>query len=289
MALASLTIVQAVPLADAQHLMLVNVLLVLLIVGFSAGVALALVRRSMRQRLEAARLAAMGTATARILHQVKNPLQTILLHAEMLEDESLVSDVEARQEVCRAIVGEAMRMTELLGELSSYASGLGRRLRLDTLPLHVLVHDAARQALREGEREGIRVVVGPVEEVVVDGDPYFLRQALENVLRNAREALWEGAVSGPARVDLSLRRRSGEAVLEVRDNGPGIETDRLATVFEPFVTTKAKGMGLGLAVCREIVEGHGGRVELRSRPGAGTAVSLILPVRQAAASALQPA
>ena len=81
---------QSIPLDEARHLMLINVLLVLLIVGFSGGIALVLVRRSMRERVKAERLAAMGTATARILHQVKNPLQTILLHAEMLEDERLI-------------------------------------------------------------------------------------------------------------------------------------------------------------------------------------------------------
>lgn len=275
-------------LAEAQHLMLINVLLVLLIVGFSAGIALALVRRSMRERVKAARLAAMGTATARILHQVKNPLQTILLHAEMLADEQMAADAALRREICGAIVGEAVRMTELLSELSAYASGVGRRLDRQPMPLHVLVRDVAGVAARECAREGVGIEVGPVEEAVIEGDAYFLREAVGNVLRNAREALRERAGQGDARVEVGVRRRGAEVVVEVKDNGPGIEADRLPHVFEPFVTTKGKGMGLGLPICKEIVEGHGGRVELRSRPGAGTAVQLILPLAPAGRT-LEPA
>jgi len=278
---------QVAELSTAQRLLLVNVGLALLILGFTAVVIVALVRRNMRQRVEAERLAAMGVATARILHQIKNPLQTILLHAEMLEDSRMVEDPAARQEICQAIVTEATRMTELLSDLSAYASGGKRRLHPEPFSLNELVTGAVRNEVREAEVTGIEVVVGPMEPLVVNGDPYFLRQALENVLRNAREALMQQS-DKPRRVEVALRRRGGEAVLEVRDNGPGIEPYRLKTIFEPFVTSKAKGMGLGLPICREIVESHGGRVEVRSRPGAGTTVSLVLPLDRGVREA-QPA
>lgn len=268
-------LLQASWLAEIERLMLINVVLVLLITGFFAGIALTLVRRSMRERVKAARLAAMGTATARILHQVKNPLQTILLHAEMLEDERIVADAEVRREVCEAIVGEAKRMTDLLAELSAYAAGVGRRLDLAPLPLHTLVRDLASVTAREAEREGVRIEIGPLEDVTISGDAYFLRQAFANVLRNAREAL-AGAPAGAGRIEVQLRRRGSEALVEFRDTGPGVDPEREPHIFEPFVTTKGKGMGLGLPICREIVEGHGGRVVLRSRPGGGTTVQVYL-------------
>lgn len=269
---------QGIPLDDVQHLMLINVLLVLLIVGFSGGIALALVRRSVRERVKAERLAAMGTATARILHQVKNPLQTILLHAEMLQDERLVSDEALRREICDAIVGEAMRMTDLLAGLSAYAAGMERRLKREPMSLDGLVREIAETVAREGAREAVRVRIGPVEPAVVEGDASFLKEAIGNVIRNAREALREREASGDPVLEISLRRRGGEAVIEVSDNGPGIDPERAAQVFEPFATTKPKGMGLGLPICREIVEGHGGRVELRSKRGVGTTVQMILPL-----------
>ncbi|MFS8636660.1 MAG: HAMP domain-containing sensor histidine kinase [Gemmatimonadota bacterium] len=269
---------QGIPLDDVQHLMLINVLLVLLIVGFSGGIALALVRRSMRERVKAERLAAMGTATARILHQVKNPLQTILLHAEMLQDQRLVSDEALRREICDAIIGEAMRMTDLLAGLSAYAAGMARRLKRERMSLDGLVREIAETVGREGAREAVEVRIGPIEPAVVEGDESFLREAIGNVIRNAREALREREADGEAVLEISLRRRGGEVVIEVSDNGPGIDPERAAQVFEPFTTTKPKGMGLGLPICREIVEGHGGRVELRSKRGVGTTVQIILPL-----------
>jgi signal transduction histidine kinase len=270
---------QALQLAEAKLLLLVNVALILLIVAFAAGVAVVLVRRSLRQRVEAERLAAMGTATARILHQVKNPLQTLLLHAEMLDDEVLIADPTARGEIARAIVGEAARMSELLSDLSAYASGVRRRLELEPLALGRLVRAAVTRALPEGGPVAVHLSGLPEEELSVRGDPYFLTQALENVLRNAVEALTEGEEPSVApTVAVTLRRRGAEAVLEVSDNGPGIAADRLGTVFEPFVTSKPRGMGLGLPICREIVEGHGGRIEMRARSEGGATAVIALPL-----------
>lgn len=275
-------------LAEVQHLMLVNVVLVLLIVGFTGGIVLALVRRSVRERLEAARLAAMGTATARILHQVKNPLQTILLHAEMLEDDRMAANVELRREICQAIVGEALRMTDLLSGLSAYAAGVGRQLTLAPLELDVLVRELAGLAEREGVHEGVEVRIGALEPAVVRGDAVFLREAVGNVLRNAQEALRGRNGAGGPVLGIEMRRRGTEVVVTISDNGPGMDARRVAQVFEPFVTSKGKGMGLGLPICREIVEGHGGRVELRSKPGVGTTVQVILPLATSTA-AHQPA
>lgn len=278
MPLAHIVWPQAELFSAAQQLMLVNVLVVLAIVVFASFVVLAIARRGVKRQVEAERLAAMGTATARILHQVKNPLQTIILHAEMLMDPTLVEDEEARREVSAAIIGESTRMAQLLAELSSYAAGAKRRLELVPVDLGDFVGEMARSEIREAEHHGIQVIVGPMEEVRVQADPYYLRQALDNVLRNAREALTENGRARAGRLEIGLRRRSGEAVLEVKDNGPGIGAERLERIFEPFVTTKPKGMGLGLAICREIMEAHGGRVEIRSSFAGGTTVSLIIPV-----------
>lgn len=265
-------------LPGLQRLLLVNVLVVLGLAAFSMVVIRAVVRRAMHQRVEAARMAAMGEATARILHQVKNPLQTILLHAEMLDDDGVAADTALRRELCRAIVGESTRMSELLAALSSYASGMGERLSLAPLSLGAVVRGAAGQAARECAAEGVTLALGTVEEVELEGDGPFLLQALGGVVKNAREAIREKGVGAAARIELSLQRRGKEAVIEVSDNGVGIEPERLGTIFEPFVTSKSKAVGLGLPMCREIVGAHGGRVELRSEVGVGTAVSIILPL-----------
>lgn len=264
--------------ADAELLFLVNILLVLLITGVSAGIAFVVVRRSVRQRVEAERLAAMGTATARILHQVKNPLQTLLLNAEMLHAGHALQDGEAQREATEIIVGQARRMIELLGELSAYASGTARRLHLSPTELNGLVTGVAEEQRPAAEQAGISLRVTTTDPLLVNADDYYLPQAVENVVRNAYDALLDAPEEAPRQIELLLRRRGEEALVEVRDSGPGIEAQRITTLFEPFITSKTTGMGLGLPICREIVEAHGGRVELRSTVGKGTTVVLALPL-----------
>lgn len=280
---------QAVTAVGAQRIMLINVTLALALVIFCAVVVLALARHSTRQRVKAARLAAMGTATGQLLHQVKNPLQTILLHAELLEDDLLAGDSESRRELCQAIVGEAARMADILGRLSTFASGVGQQLETQPVALHEVVRAAIRQLTAECAAAGIQVVPGPVDEIVTSGDQVFLLQALVNVLRNSYEELRERPGSRGGRVEVSLRRRGAGAVIEVQDDGAGIAGPELDVVFEPFMTRKGAGLGLGLPMTREIVEGHGGRVEVRSRPGLGTSVSLVLPIRAVGVLAGHPA
>lgn len=274
--------------SELQQLLLVNIGVILLVV-IAAGIIVAvLVRRGMRQRVEAERLQAMGLATARILHQVKNPLQAIMLNAELLADEGVADDPTLRNEACESIVAGADRMSELLADLSAYASGVRRRLNPEVLPLHELVRDIVRGETDVATRAALELRLEVREEVAVRADPYFLRQALDNVIRNARDALDEVGEDPPRQIRIRVARRGDEATVEVQDNGPGIESDRIESMFRPFVTTKGMGMGLGLAIARDIVEGHEGRIEIRSRPGDGTTVLFRLPALPAGVS-LMPA
>lgn len=278
---------QEVAVPEAEWLMVTNVVIVLLIVATSVGIAAVLVRRSLRQRVEAERLAAVGTAAARIIHQIKNPLQSLMLQAELLADDRVAADERQRGEICAAVLGEAGRLAEHLSELSAYTSGVQRRLEPQPVSLDALVRERAGHELRDAAQEGIEVDVGPLEPVEIEGDPFFIAHALDNILRNAREAVQEGRPGG-GRIAVRLGRAGGEATIQVEDNGPGMDADRIGSVFEPFVTTKAKGMGLGLSISRDIVEGHGGRVEIRSRRGIGATVAFHFPLRFAGAREAQP-
>lgn len=282
-------LIQVVGAADAQRIMMINVLLILALATFFVVVVVALLRHSTRQRVAAERLAAMGTATGRILHQVKNPLQTILLHAEMLEDDGLAGDAEVRRELCRAIVTEAARMAELLGRLSTFASGVGQQLSVEPVALHEVVDTVARRLAAECEAAGVTLAVGPVAEVATVGDTVHLLSALESLVRNAFDAVRQREGGDDPRIDISLRRRGGGAVIEVRDNGVGIDEADLAELFEPFVSRKNAALGLGLPLAREVAEGHGGRIELRSRVGVGTTAVVVLPIRAPVGRVAQPA
>lgn len=265
----------AAPTIDTRAFFIVNLVVVVSVVVFTAAVIVALLRRSYRRRVEEEKLAAIGIATARILHQIKNPLQTIVLHADLLQEPSIVSQEEPRREVCEAIVSESQRLVAMLDELSVYASGAQRQLNREPLALHALVGQVAGKELREAGGAGVRVDASRIGEAVVLGDGYYLHQVLDNLVRNAREALEERP---DARLALSVERVGPMAAVRVEDNGPGISPERLERIFQPFVSTKGKGMGLGLAICKEIVEGHGGRLEVESREGEGTAFTVLLPL-----------
>jgi two-component system sensor histidine kinase HydH len=270
------------PSLSGRDLLVVAAIVVALAGSFAAIIAALLAKRDDRRRAEERRLASMGAATARILHQVKNPLQTIILHADLLRESSIASDPKARGEVSAAIASEAQRLAAMLAELSVYASGAGRVLQREPFALHELIHELARNEAREAR---LVVDASRVEECTVAADAYYLRQALENLIANARDAM-QGQPGG--RMTIELERTGGSAVVEVIDTGPGIPPDRYESIFQPFVSGKSKGMGLGLAISREIVQGHGGRIEVRSMPGQGSRFRVILPLYEGGPVAAQP-
>jgi signal transduction histidine kinase len=265
------------PCPDTRIMFGVSVVVVVSVVVFTAAVIVTLLRRSDRRRAEEEKVAAIGTATARILHQIKNPLQTVVLNADILQDERIVSDAAGRREVCEAIVSESQRLVSMLDELSVYASGARRALARQPVLLHEIVGQLARQEERDAS---VRVDAGVLGEAVVFADPYYLRQVFENLVRNACEAMHD---QDDRRLTLRVESAAGSAEVRVTDNGPGIEADKLDQIFQPFVSTKGKGMGLGLAICREIVEGHGGRLEVESTPGVGATFIVRLPLYDATA------
>ena len=264
------------PTANMKVMFAVAVIVVISVVVFTGAVIVALLRRSDRRRVEEEKLAAIGTATARILHQIKNPLQTIVLHADMLQDERIVSGPHQRREVCEAIVGESQRLVAMTDELSVYASGARRTLNRRPVRLDELVQQVTGVEAREAAETGLVLDASAIAPATVNGDAYYLRQVFENLVRNAREAM-EGQ-DEPPRLRVSVARVGAQAEVRVTDNGPGIRPEILQSIFEPFVSTKGKGMGLGLSICREIVQGHGGRLDVESTLGQGTTFTVTLPL-----------
>jgi signal transduction histidine kinase len=263
------------PVANVRLLFFVIVIVMVSVVMFTGAVIIALLRRSDRRRVEEEKLAAIGTATARILHQIKNPLQTIVLHADILQDERIVSEAHQRREVCEAIVGESERLVAMLDELSVYASGARRTLKRRAVRLDDLVRQVTTVEGREAGETGLVLDDTTMAPATVYGDAYYLRQVFENLVRNAREAMADR--DDPPRLWVSVARAGALAEVRVTDNGPGIAPESLQSIFQPFVSTKGKGMGLGLAICREIVEGHGGRLDVESTVGRGTTFTVTLP------------
>lgn len=226
-----------------------------------------------RERLaRSERLALIGQMLAQITHEVRNPLNALSLNAELLADE--LGDLDADRtteawDLLEMITGEVERLTAVTGHYLQ----LARRppARLEPTDLAALLEDVVRLLEPEIEAHGatLSVDVAPVGEVSGDGNQ--LRRAVLNVVRNAIEA-------GAHTLALSSGRGDGEAWIRLEDDGPGMSEAEVGRATDPFFSTKASGTGLGLAITRQILEDHGGRVEVTSTVGEGTTVTLVWPV-----------
>lgn len=217
---------------------------------------------------QAGKLAALGQAVAHLAHEVRNPLCTISGFARLI-GRSPEASPRTRHDA-EVIVRESRRLERMLTEVMDFArpsviAALSQPLA-PVVERSVLV--AAGQA---AEGVAIETSLDPATpEVPFDAER--IEQVLINLLRNAVDASEQGGT-----VRIGTRPHPDGAEVFVRDEGPGIPPEVQKRIFEAFFTTKPKGNGLGLAVCREIVAGHGGRLDFQTAPDRGTTFSLVLP------------
>lgn len=233
----------------------------------------AAIKRARAELVQAERLATIGKMAAHISHEVRNPLSSIGLNLELLEEEIVEggSDAEARQ-LLEAIQGEVDRLSQVTEQYLAAA----RRPRLHLEPERIgdLVEDCHQFVRPELERAGLESHVEIDDELPwIDADEGQLRQALLNLVRNAREATGKG---GEVLLRVTRAARGG-VTIRVEDDGEGIDEQVRSSIFEPFTTTKERGTGLGLAVTRAVVEAHGGAIDCAPREGGGTVFSIELP------------
>ncbi len=241
--------------------------------------------------IRAERLAVIGKLAAQITHEVRNPLSSIGLNAEMLEDELAglpdPADRDRTRASLQAISAEVARLKAITEEYLQYARL--PRPELVSVDVGALLEQFLSFLAREVEEARVTLRVEGVIPHAAGGpapitaDPAQLRQAILNVARNALEALRTVPEPRTLTVALAPRFAPGGApdgvILRIEDSGPGIDAAVKDRLFEPFVTGKPHGTGLGLALVKEIVQEHGGRVSASSpvRDGRGTAVILELP------------
>jgi C4-dicarboxylate-specific signal transduction histidine kinase len=227
------------------------------------------------------RLAAAGELSASISHEIKQPLAAIAANASAALrwlNRSTPDMGEARAALER-IVGEAHRASDVIGSIRAMFKKADDKAAVD---VNALIRDVL--ALVRGDLETRRIAVEtdlPADLPAVVGSPAQLQQVFLNVVTNAVEAMDEVTERG-RRLRVTARPHDRDGVLiTVEDSGTGIDPRNAKQIFEPFYTTKQQGMGLGLSICRSIVEAHGGR--LSASPGAlhGLALRISLPAGQA--------
>jgi signal transduction histidine kinase len=234
--------------------------------------------RAQELALSNERLAAIGKMAAHVTHEIRNPLSAMGLNVEMLEEELAHEDGVRRAEVknlLAAIQREVQRLEHLSEEYLRVARLPEPRMEADDVA--TAVREVVEFARREIEGVACTVTVH-VEDKLPPAlfDEAQLRQALLNLLRNAREAMPGG---GP--IDVRVAARGMSVVVEVEDRGGGIAEGIRTRVFDPFFSTKGEGTGLGLAITRHIVEAHGGTVTCSPRDGGGTRFCIALPIAPA--------
>ena len=235
----------------------------------------AAIQRARSELVQAERLATIGKMAAHITHEIRNPLSSIGLNVEMLEEEIAGLGDKESAALLAAIKAEVERLSRIAEQYLSVARR--PRPRFARERLDDLVRELVAFVGPELTRAGVRPHVETDEALPeVEVDDSQLRQALLNLVRNAREAMSGGG-------DLFVRVRAIEpaaAEIAVEDTGVGIPERGIANVFDPFFTTKARGTGLGLAVTREIVEAHGGHISCERREEGGTRFRIWLPRSQ---------
>jgi two-component system nitrogen regulation sensor histidine kinase NtrY len=234
--------------------------------------------------VSAQRMAAWGDVARRIAHEIKNPLTPIRLSAERIKrkfgrklGEEDQTDLEQMTDV---IVRQTEDLRRIVDEFSKFAR-MPEPDRRDS-DLTALVRDAV--TLQEAGQPSVRFeTVLPAAQVLAEVDPGMISQALTNLIKNAGEAIESLEEQGAEpdfqpTIRVMLRLDGPQAVILIEDNGVGLPEDR-ARLFEPYVTTRSKGTGLGLPIVKKIIEEHGGTLQLEDAEGRGARAVIRLPTK----------
>jgi C4-dicarboxylate-specific signal transduction histidine kinase len=234
----------------------------------------------LRQEIaHAGRVSMMGHLASGLAHEINQPLASILRNAEAAE--LFLQDPSPDLDEIRAILSDIRADDERAGLVIERMRGLLRRQTLDTRCLDVgsLVGDVAALVRVDAASRQVRLDMEvPGDLPQVRGDRVHLQQVLLNLVLNGMDAL-NGGTREQRRVSMTARLNGARTIeIAVGDAGPGIPADMLARVFDPFVTTKPHGMGMGLAISRTIVEAHGGQIWAENKAGGGAAFRFTLPI-----------
>jgi nitrogen fixation/metabolism regulation signal transduction histidine kinase len=259
-----------------------------------SGDGLVLVFDDVTTLIQAQRDAAWGEVARRLAHEIKNPLTPIQLSAERLRRRYLANmdadEAELLDRATRTIVNQVDAMKQMVNAFSEYARI--PQVSLKPMELNQLVREVLD--LYRSSKLNVRILEQLTSgNTWIDGDSVRLRQLLHNLLKNALEAVKDVP---DACITVTTRNvdEGGMNRIElcIDDNGPGIEAGVLENIFEPYVSTKPKGSGLGMAIVKKIVEEHGGTISAGSSADGGAQIRIYLllsgDVVQDAASRLQP-
>jgi signal transduction histidine kinase/streptogramin lyase len=231
----------------------------------------------MREALaHAGRVTTAGELATSLAHEVNQPLAAIVANAQagrrfLGRDDLSRGELD---EILRDIAQQGQRASDVIRRLREFLRKRAAARR--TLDVNQVVRDTLPLVRRELEDNRVDVALDLAAEIpAISADPVEMQQVLVNLVKNACEAM--SAHEGERRVELSTSAHDGRVRVDVRDTGPGLAPEVKRRLFEPYVTTKDSGMGLGLPICRSIVEAHGGTLSQHEAEGGGVVFSVELP------------
>jgi PAS domain S-box-containing protein len=233
---------------------------------------------------QAQKLADMTTLSARVSHELRNPLNNLHIYAQLAErelrkirreDGDPVAHAETASEQLRVVRQEIERLNSVLEDFLTAVRP--KRPILEEVDVYRLTEGTLRLMNPEFEKRDIRVNLNLSADRIppILADEAQLRFALRNLLHNAAEAIEENGT-----IDINIGLDPGNIIISVIDDGPGIPEEIQDQIFEPYFTTKTRGSGLGLVTVRRVVEDHGGKVTVTSEPGHGSEFTLVIPRRR---------
>jgi len=223
--------------------------------------------REMERRLNRAeRLSAMGRLAAGVAHEIRNPLNAISMACQRLQKDNL-------DQLTGIIRDEVRRLNQIVEEFIGFSrSG---KLALKAHDITALLRQMALLVAEEAASQGITLQTDwPESPLVIWIDADKIKQALFNIIKNAMESIPDQGT-----VTLGVAREGKRWVnVRISDTGTGLSREAIEQIFDPDYTTKEKGLGLGLALVYEIIQGHNGEIRVMSEPGNGTTFEILLPV-----------
>jgi nitrogen-specific signal transduction histidine kinase/CheY-like chemotaxis protein len=243
-------------------------------------------QQQLRDRLaQSEKLAALGELLAGVAHELNNPLSVVIGHSELLMEwpdpkvAARASKIQAAAERCGRLVKNFLAVARQHPQ---------ERALVDVNELVRQVTELLAYPLRVDSVELILELACDLPSI--SADPHQLHQVVVNLVTNAHHAVREVAGSRRITISTGFDRDRGRVRIDITDSGPGIAPEVEARIFEPFFTTKApgQGTGLGLPICKGIVEAHHGALEVDGRPGRGARVRVALPLGQAPPEPTEP-
>lgn len=221
-------------------------------------------------------LAVMGQLAAGIAHEIRNPLTTVKGFIQLIKP--YLSEI-GKEEYALIAIDEIDRANGIIYEFLNAAKPSQNKKQL--MAVNKLLKDIILLFESEAIFKNLEMeTFFHSEDVKVYTDIKQMKQVLVNLIKNAIEAIEENHFHSKGKIQIRTNCHDSNVIIEIEDNGVGISKETIASLFTPFYSTKEKGTGIGLSVCKQIIEDHGGKIHVTSEPFLGTSFRIELPIYQ---------